>query len=195
MDDTLLVSDINTLKVLADELRLKLYDLIRSYSMAGEVCTVKMLAETLGMPPSRLYYHINLMESAGLLKVAETRLVSGIVEKSYLAAARRLIINQESTGTAADLPAGVISGVINAALGDLWDSLKPSEAVEDEKQLDDLDLRISKHSLNLTEYEASELLERLSALTTEYSMLERSGGEGEPRQAYQVLHLIYQPKQ
>lgn len=195
MDDTLLVSDINTLKVLADGLRLKLYDLVRSYSLAGELCTVKMLAETLGMPPSRLYYHINLMESAGLLKVAETRLVSGIVEKSYLATARRLIINQESTGAADDLPAGVISGVINAALGDLWDSLKPAETSDSERKLEDLDLRISKHSLNLTESEASELMEHLSALMTEFAVLERAGGEGEPRQAYQVLHLIYQPKQ
>jgi len=195
MDDTLLVSDINTLKVLADDLRLKLYDLVRGYSMAGEVCTVKMLAETLGMPPSRLYYHVNLLESVGLLKVAETRLVSGIMEKYYQAAARRLIINQESTGTADDLPAGVISGVVNAALGDLWESLKPAETSDSERKLEDLDLRISKHSLNLTESEASELMEHLSALMTEYAVLERAGGEGEPRQAYQVLHLIYQPKQ
>ena len=35
------------------------------------------------MKPNRLYYHVNLLEEHGLIRVTDTRLVSGIVERTY----------------------------------------------------------------------------------------------------------------
>ncbi len=191
MDETLVVSDITTLKVLADDLRLRIYELVRSSNEAGKLCTVKMLAESLGMPAARLYYHVNMMEAAGLLRVDDTHLVSGILEKYYSAAARRLIINQ-LTGSGGEALPDVISGLINAAFGDLRGLVKGSTV--ERGQADNLNIRISKQRLNLTEREADALVERLSALLAEYALLEQMGDEGEPRQAYQLVTVLYQPE-
>ena len=42
---------------------------------------------SLGTSQTKLYHHLNLMEEHGFLRVAETRLVSGIQERRYAAAA------------------------------------------------------------------------------------------------------------
>ena len=41
------------------------------------------LARTLGEPPTKLYYHVNMLEEHGLLIVTGSQLVSGILEKRY----------------------------------------------------------------------------------------------------------------
>jgi len=45
--------------------------------------TAKELAEQLRTKQTALYHHLNLLEERGFIEVAETRVVSGIVEKRY----------------------------------------------------------------------------------------------------------------
>ena len=52
--------------------------------------SVKELAEELGEPQTRLYRHVKVLESAGLIEVAATRMVSGILEQRYRAIHRDL---------------------------------------------------------------------------------------------------------
>ena len=47
--------------------------------------TVKEVAETLGVPPTRLYYHLRILERHGLVEIAKRRMVSGIEERTYRA--------------------------------------------------------------------------------------------------------------
>jgi DNA-binding transcriptional ArsR family regulator len=78
----LTISDLDLLRVIADPLRLRILELTVEHPR-----TVKQIAATLNIPATKLYYHINTLEGSGLLKVAGTRLVSGILEKQYRAAA------------------------------------------------------------------------------------------------------------
>jgi DNA-binding transcriptional ArsR family regulator len=55
------------------------------------VMSVKELAEVLGEPQTKLYRHVKQLEAAGLIRVAATRLVSGIVEQRYQASQRDLM--------------------------------------------------------------------------------------------------------
>lgn len=55
--------------------------------MMEQVCTVKQIAAKLNIPPTKLYYHFKQLEEHGLIRVVDTRLVSGIVEKLYQARA------------------------------------------------------------------------------------------------------------
>jgi DNA-binding transcriptional ArsR family regulator len=84
-----LVRSISTaaeLKALADPLRLAiLAALIRDAPRELRVLSVKELAAELGEPKTKLYRHIKQLEAAGLIRVASTRLVSGIVEQRYQA--------------------------------------------------------------------------------------------------------------
>lgn len=78
----LVISDLETLKVLADPLRLNILEYLMRSS------TVKRIAEKINKPATKLYYHFNLLEKHGLIVLVDTRIVSGIIEKHYQAAAR-----------------------------------------------------------------------------------------------------------
>ena len=81
---TRVVRDLETLKVLTDPTRVSILRvLMDSPRSAPKVRSVKELAEELGEPQTKLYRHIKQLEARDLIHVAETRLVSGIVEHRY----------------------------------------------------------------------------------------------------------------
>jgi DNA-binding transcriptional ArsR family regulator len=83
---TRIVRDLDTLKVLTDPTRVAILRvLMDSPRTAPKVRSVKELAEELGEPQTKLYRHIKQLEARDLIHVAETRLVSGIVEHRYRA--------------------------------------------------------------------------------------------------------------
>nr|AIA15696.1 Helix-turn-helix domain protein [uncultured bacterium] len=77
-DEKFVVNSLETLKVMADPNRLRILE-----EMIEGPRTVKQLASALETTPTKLYYHINLLEEHGLIKVISTRVVSGIIEKLY----------------------------------------------------------------------------------------------------------------
>ena len=72
-----------TLKALADPLRLAI--LTALMGAGPRIMSVKELAAELGEPQTKLYRHVKQLESAGLIRVAASRLVSGILEQRYQA--------------------------------------------------------------------------------------------------------------
>jgi DNA-binding transcriptional ArsR family regulator len=87
-DDVLVISDPATLRVVSHPLRLRILEHLRAH--AGEPISVKEIAAALNTSQTKLYYHVNLLVEHGLIHVAETRLVSGIVERRYRVTAYRL---------------------------------------------------------------------------------------------------------
>jgi DNA-binding transcriptional ArsR family regulator len=77
-DEEFRITSLETVRVLTDPLRLRIVE-----ELLDGPRTVKQLAKTLEMKPTKLYYHINLMEEHGLIRVVSTRVVSGIIEKLY----------------------------------------------------------------------------------------------------------------
>jgi DNA-binding transcriptional ArsR family regulator len=78
------VDDVAALKAMADPTRLAiLAALMRTRDLP--VMSVKELAAELGEPQTKLYRHVRQLEAAGLIKVASTRMVSGILEQRYQA--------------------------------------------------------------------------------------------------------------
>jgi DNA-binding transcriptional ArsR family regulator len=81
------VEDVETLKALAEPTRLAILTALLRPPWP-RVMSVKELAAELDMAPTRLYRHVRLLEEATLIKVAETRMVSGILEQRYQASER-----------------------------------------------------------------------------------------------------------
>lgn len=80
------VTDVETLKALADPIRLALLAaLMRSGHGEPRVMSVKELAAELGEPQTKLYRHVKQLEVTGLIRAVSSRLVSGIVEQRYQA--------------------------------------------------------------------------------------------------------------
>ena len=76
--DLHVVDTVDRLKSMADPLRIRFLLALRDGPR-----TVKEVAEVIGVPPTRLYYHLRILERHGLVEVADRRLVSGIEERSY----------------------------------------------------------------------------------------------------------------
>jgi DNA-binding transcriptional ArsR family regulator len=75
------ISDVETLKALSDPVRLRILETM--VTAADEAWTVKRLAAALGVKPTKLYHHVNILEEREFIRVAGTRVVSGIIETSY----------------------------------------------------------------------------------------------------------------
>ncbi len=86
------VNDVATLKALADPLRLAIVGVLMEDT--GRPLTVKEIAARLAEPQTKLYRHVKQLEKAGLIGVAGTRLVSGIVESRYVAAQEALRLSK-----------------------------------------------------------------------------------------------------
>jgi DNA-binding transcriptional ArsR family regulator len=87
-DEPHLLDTVERLKAMADPIRIRfLLELGRGPR------TVKEVAEALEVPPTRLYYHLRILEQNGLVEVANRRMVSGIEERSYRGATENVNIS------------------------------------------------------------------------------------------------------
>jgi DNA-binding transcriptional ArsR family regulator len=80
-----IIRDLETLRTIADPLRMQIFE-----QLVETPLTVKELAIRLGLSPSRLYYHMNVLEEHTLIHVVGQNMVGNLVEKIYRAAAREL---------------------------------------------------------------------------------------------------------
>jgi len=91
-------SHLGVLKALADPLRLNLlYALSRRSGPDLPAKTVKELAAELSEPQTKLYRHIKLLESTGLIRSASSRVVSGIVEHRYQVSSSDMVLGDDLT--------------------------------------------------------------------------------------------------
>jgi DNA-binding transcriptional ArsR family regulator len=79
------VDDVDVLKAMADPTRLAILAALMKSRNNRPVMSVKELAAELGEPQTKLYRHVRQLEAAGLIEVASTRMVSGILEQRYQA--------------------------------------------------------------------------------------------------------------
>ena len=100
------ISDVETLKALSDPVRLRILETM--VTAADDAWTVKRLAAAMGVGPTKLYHHVNILEERDLIRVAGTRVVSGIIEKSYRIAQLSLRLDRALlSGTGADVRSSV----------------------------------------------------------------------------------------
>src|SRR5689334_5448431 len=89
-EQVMTIDDLETLKVAADPTRLRILEVL-----AEKPLTVKQVARKLDTTPTKLYYHVNLLEQHGLIMVTSSRIVSGIIEKQYRTRAHSLRVSRE----------------------------------------------------------------------------------------------------
>ena len=82
------IKDLETLRAVSDPMRIQIIELLTAQNL-----TVKQVAEKLGLAPSKLYYHFGALEKLGMIEVAETRMVSNMVEKVYQSNADQLDVD------------------------------------------------------------------------------------------------------
>ncbi len=91
------VTDVETLKALADPIRLRILTALMRPELP--VMTVKELAAELDEPQTKLYRHVRHLETAGLIQSVASRMVSGIMEHRYQSCQSDLMLRAGLTET------------------------------------------------------------------------------------------------
>lgn len=187
-DDQFVITNLETLKILSDPTRSEILTLL-----GHEALTVKEISKRLKANLHKMYYHINLLEEHGLVRVVETRLVSGIVEKHYRTTARRfpldnsllkfgstehsdlldMLLEQGLEFTKQDIARGVREGLIDL-------SVRPPEPNA---------LLMNRLVGRFTPEEARRVYEKLIALMNE--LIEGQVTGGEDAELYTIFICMY----
>ncbi|HKN99472.1 MAG TPA: winged helix-turn-helix domain-containing protein [Pseudonocardiaceae bacterium] len=142
-------------KALADPLRIQIVELLWETPRSA-----RELADRLGMPADRLYYHLGQLERAALVEVVEYRRLSrGKVERVYAPAA------VEPPGDAAD-PAEVaafLGTVLEATRADVTTAF---QAKQDGRRRE---VDLHRSTVRLTEQALAELRGRIGDLVRSYT--------------------------
>lgn len=168
------IEDVRVLELLNNPMRLRiLYQLRKPRS-------VRELADQLGVPVTRLYYHLNMLEEFGLVAVVETRKAGALLQKIYQAVAtgfapvRGLI---EKTDDRDRIIKAAVGVVLDGARADATAGL-----VDHFERVDDDDGR-AKGTLGRTiafisEEKARQFSKRITALVEEMAAAESEDGVG-----------------
>jgi DNA-binding transcriptional ArsR family regulator len=184
------VNDLETLKVLSDPLRLRIRELM------SEPCTVKQVALALKIPPTKLYYHINLLEKHGIIVQVETRLVSGIVEKHYQVSAKSIRVAnhllQPANGAGGEGVQVTINGLFEDARADLLASVAEGAVNTADDAPAHHGAKAFTMRLHLEEAEAEELFRRVEDLTKEFLAKSRANQAAHaPSRLYKFFGVLF----
>jgi DNA-binding transcriptional ArsR family regulator len=106
-------AQVEILRALAAPIRLRIMYALEVGDTKPRVMSVKELAEELGEPQTRLYRHVKVLESAGLIEVAATRMVSGILEQRYRATGRELVLGPGFALAAPDAAEAAVNTMVH----------------------------------------------------------------------------------
>ena len=157
--EELVIDDLATLKALADPLRQRI-----QFMCGDHPRTVKELAQVIGVPQTRLYYHVKILEKYGLIHVVDRRIVSGIEERTYSATAQSTTVSPELARS--DL---IASGALDALLGVVAAELQV--ALDSPTPIGDAEGTVpalSLTSLHLTREEVLEVQRKIIDIMAEY---------------------------
>ena len=172
----LLITEIETLKVFTHPLRSKILQRVTKGP-----CSVHQIAEELGVPFTRLYYHFQQLERAGFIRVVEKRPVhGGVAEKFYRVAFRNARIARELWGRGTE-PSETLEVIMNEVLDEArrramqaaadgvinFDALPPHPEA--------LFLKIAY--LNLTREQAEAMSRQIIALIDAHNAIDHAEGD------------------
>lgn len=183
------VNDLDTLKVLSDPLRLRIRELM------FEPTTVKQVAKELGLPATKLYYHINLLEKHGLIVLVETRLISGIVEKHYQVAARTVRVAKHllspGDGGASEGLSIAVNTFFDAARDDLHQAVQEGAVEWDDEGERHKGLSLRTGTLRLSDKQASDLYRELIALYERFAAISDTQSASADVRPYRTFTVLF----
>lgn len=184
-----IITSVETLKIVADPLRLQILALLRD-----EPRVAKQIAHALGVPLKKLYYHLNLLEEHGLIRVTDSRVVSGIIEKQYRVTAYRLSVERNLlTPQATGDPSGLdvfLSLVLDHAQAEIRRSVRAGLISLDDLATEGHGIILGRHWVTMTPERAMAYNERLKELDKEF--FEDAPPSDDPQQRrYEILLGMY----
>jgi DNA-binding Lrp family transcriptional regulator len=135
--------------------------------------SVNQIAEKMGLAPSKLYYHFNLLEKHGLIQVVDTTLHGNIIEKHYWVSAFNIRLDENlccfSVPEDMDNVTSIMVVPIEATREDIIRSLEARRSALDQgAEAHPRQVMIYREVSNLSDEQANEFIARFKALTKEF---------------------------
>jgi len=187
----LLIDELETLKIIVNPLRIQIVE-----SLIAAPLTVAQVAERLGLTPSKLYYHVNLLEEHGLIKVVEERQVANIIEKLYRAAAEGLEVDPAllsfATREGQENVLSVLAATLDATREEIIRSMEARAfALEQGAEKQPRKGLLNRAKSHIDQTRAAEFAERLQALMEEFEAADSPDSQSEDMHAYALLVAFY----
>jgi DNA-binding transcriptional ArsR family regulator len=139
--DTLVVSEPEQLRALADELRGRMVSLLRERAWSTQ-----QLARELDLPKGTVGHHLKVLERAGLIRIVHTRQVRAVTEKFYGRVARLFLFQVEDPADARAIGAATLRDAAfqlerapeGAAWGLVLSRLSPQDLARFDRRLERL---------------------------------------------------------
>jgi DNA-binding transcriptional ArsR family regulator len=162
------ITDLDTLKVVSDPFRVQILEIL-----VHEPQTVNQVAEKMGLAPSKLYYHFNLLEKHGLVQVVDTTLRGNILEKHYWVTALNIRMDESlccfGTPEEQDNLTTLLVVPIEATREDIIRSLEARRfALDQGAEGHPRQVVVYREVALLSDRQANELVARIKALTREF---------------------------
>lgn len=172
------IHDVEALKIYFDPLRLRIIQ-----ELADRARSIHEIAAALGMPFTRLYYHINLLEKYDFIRLVDVRHGPGAIEEKYYRVTARFFVVDRALmmpGT----PSGdagleaVISTVLDETRTSIYAAIAAG-AIDTSRRAPHPDaLLIARGVFSLTPALIEDFQLRLKALIVEFNARQLSSLEG-----------------
>jgi DNA-binding transcriptional ArsR family regulator len=151
-----IIEDVATLKALADPIRMAILE--AAMGEPHRTWTAKEFATLVGIPPTKIYYHLNQLEKHDLVQIRDTRVVNGIIEKHYGAGQLDLTFTRHTDDG-----------------GDVADGLRAVVAAQFNRVRDDIERGLASGTMSASA--ASPLVERMLVSNASANISETQVGE------------------
>lgn len=164
------IDNLETLKIYFDPMRIKIV-----HALAKQARTVHEIADELNIPFTRLYYHLNLLEKHGIIRVVETRALAGAVEENYYRVTAHMFVIDRKLMTIRpdDSESGLellLDTVLENTRRDIRESINDG-VIDLEKRAPEPDALLIRRGFSyLTEDQARHFSERILALMQEITL-------------------------
>lgn len=156
--DSITITDVDTLKSLSDPLRIRILELL------SDPRPVKPVAAALGIPKTRLYYHLGVLEKHGLIRVVSERLVSGIVERTYQVTAKQIRIDKSMLAPGDADRGDVVGSLLQAVQSDVERSMAAGLVSMEESDAQSRGLYLSRMTTCIRPEDAPRFYKQLAEL-------------------------------
>ncbi|WP_234122210.1 helix-turn-helix domain-containing protein [Clostridium hydrogenum] len=106
-------------------------EILFNFKRLGRPATCKEIADVMGEVPAKVYYHIKKMEKVGILKLAHTKNINGIIAKYYELTAESFIVknkydaNEPISSVKVNESIRVLSDIFDKAKNDFIEGIQP----------------------------------------------------------------------
>ncbi|MBM7614433.1 winged helix-turn-helix domain-containing protein [Alkaliphilus hydrothermalis] len=161
MKDILVMRDLEQIKAISHPYRVEVFGAFEG----DQPQSAKQIAEKLGEPHAKVNYHIKSLLKVGILELVDEKVKSGIIEKYYLPAATKLVIDKSFMQNVDD---DVLQSINQASIS-IFEKISADFYKSAEKSNNGLPKFLDYHNdYYLTTEESKELIGKINDLVKDY---------------------------